>query len=214
MLGHHHSSLCSSVPPEFPQPPRHSTAPAELSTAQVCCCDAQHPTAGSQGPSCTSPGSIAAMTRSRIPAEPQLPQPNAQPSTWELRRPDLSKSASLVPRPSGPLGVRSSRPRSGFPPSATRAGHGSPPGWCRCSSTHGPKETPGLYIKTTDVSAHARGRGGSPCPGHDSHFQRIKNKPSTDTQHMPGRAPGAGPALAHHSESGREGLQPPLLPSA
>lgn len=82
----------------------------------------------------------------------------------------------------------------------------------------------GIYIKTTDVSAHAHGaagvslptqRGGScsqlPFPGHNSHFPHIKNEPSTDTQHMPRgwHRPAAcvalGPTAGRHSELGHEG---------
>lgn len=90
----------------------------------------------------------------------------------------------------------------------------------------------GLYIKTTDISAHARGAAGVslptqrrascsqlPFPGHNSHFPHVKNEPSTDTQHMPRGwqhpAPrlALGPTAGHHSEVGHEGsvTAPPAL---
>lgn len=94
----------------------------------------------------------------------------------------------------------------------------------RHSALPHPHVSEGLYIKTTDVSAHAHGAAGVslptqrrgscsqlPFPGHNSHFPRIKNEPSTNTQHMlrgwhcPAARVALGPTVGRHSELGHEG---------
>lgn len=150
------------------------------------------------------------------PARPCLGE--EQPATGRIS-PDRSESQTRFLSVGLPGWSHHSWPREGSRP--------------QHSSTHTSKgDTWTLYKNHRRFCTRTWGHGGAvaaqtsvgqalcpaPSPGHDSHFQRIKNEPSTDTQHIP-RGRCAGTARLHAwlqvpqrdvtVSRGARGLQPP-----